>query len=53
MWYCFNFLFTISTNFDVIVDPMIRAPGLKNYVFDGFNSCDKRYLMERCVLLVF
>ena len=42
----FNFcLSIISTNFNVIVDRMIKAPGHGYDTSDGINACDKRYLM--------
>ena len=39
----------IYTNFNVIVGRMIGAPGHGIDVVDGINSCDKRYLMGKCV----
>ena len=39
----------ISTNFNIIVDRMIGAPGHGKDVVDGINACDKRYLMGKCV----
>ena len=42
----------ISTNFNVIVDHMIGSPGYGKYVVNGVNSCDKWYLMGKCVWLV-
>ena len=49
LWYCFIFLSTISTNFNIIVDRMIAAPGNVKEVIDEINACDKRYLMGKCV----
>ena len=43
------FLSIISTNFNIIVDRMIGAPGHEKDVVDGINACDKRYLMGKCV----
>ena len=52
LWYCFIFLSMISTNFNIIVDRMIGAPGHEKDVVDGINACDKRYFMWKCVWLV-
>ena len=49
LWYCFIFLSTISTNFNIIVDRMIGAPGHGKDVGDRINACDKGYLMRKCV----
>ena len=46
----FNFcLSIISTNFNVIVDRMIKAPGHGYDTSDGINACDKRYLVGKYV----
>ena len=45
----FYYLSITFTNFNVIVDRMIVAPGHKNDVVDGINSCDKYYLMGKSV----
>ena len=39
----------ISTNFNIIVDRMIGAPGHEKDVVDGINACDKIYLMRKYV----
>ena len=39
----------ISTKFNIIVDRMIGAPGHGSDVLDGINTCDKQYLMGKCV----
>ena len=49
LWCCFIFLSIISTNFNIIVDRMIGAPGHGKDVVDGINACDKRFLMGKCV----
>ena len=41
------FLSMISTNFNIIVDRTIGAPGYGKDVVDGIDSCDKRYLMGK------
>ena len=43
------FLSILSTNFNIIVDRMIGAPGHGKDVVDGINAFDKRYLMGKCV----
>ena len=45
----FYFLSIISTNFNIIVDRMIGAPGHGKDVVDGINACNKRFLMGKCV----
>ena len=35
----------VSTDFNIIVDRIIGAPGYEKDVVDGINSCNKRYLM--------
>ena len=37
LWYCFIFLSTISTNFNIIVDRAIGALGHGKDVVDGIN----------------
>ena len=39
----------ISTNFNIIVDRIIGAPGHGKDVGDRINACDKGYLMRKCV----
>ena len=46
MWYYFCFKPIISTNFNIIVDCTIGAPGNGNDVIDGINACDMRYFMS-------
>ena len=46
MWYYFCFKPIISTNFNIIVDCTIGAPGHGNDVIDGINACDMRYFMS-------
>ena len=43
------FLSIISTNFNIIVDRIIGAPGHGKYAFDGINACDKRYLIGKYI----
>ena len=43
------YLSILSTNFNIIVDRMIGAPGHGKDVVDGINACDKKYLMGKCV----
>ena len=43
------FLSMISTNFNIIVDRMIGAPGHGKDVVDGINACDNRYMMGKYV----
>ena len=38
-----------STNFNIIADRMIGSLGYGHNVVDGINTCDKRYLMGKCV----
>ena len=44
-----HFLSMISTNFNIIVDRTIGAPGYGKVVVDGIDACDKRYLMGKYV----
>ena len=44
--------YSISINFNVIIDRMIWVPGHEMDVADGTNSCDKCCLMGKCVWLL-
>ena len=41
----------IFTNFNIIVDRMIRAPEHVKDVVDGINACDKRYLIAKMCMI--
>ena len=41
----------IFTNFNVIVDCMIGAPGHRKDVVDGINSYNKRYFMRKMCMI--
>ena len=47
LWCYFIFLSIVSTNFNIIVDRTIGAPGHRKYVVDGINTCGKRYFMGK------
>ena len=49
MWYYFIFKFIISTNFNVFVDRIIGTPEHGKDVVDSINTCDKRYVLGKCV----
>ena len=45
------FLPLSSSNFNITIDRMIGAPGHGKYIVDAINTCDKRYLKEKCAWL--
>ena len=45
------FLSMISTNFNIIIDRMIGAPGHGKDVVDGINACDNRYMMGKICMI--